>query len=185
MAKGYWIANVDVRDPDGYKAYVAILPDIFRQFGGRYTTRGGRTEVVEGKSRSRIVVIEFPNFEAAMTCYRSPEYAKAIAHAAGRGRRRSDRDRGLRRPAALISLPPPAGRGDRACISPLYPPQFRSRSHGRDAACRRRCRRADGPHAGQGDRRRPRSLALVGALEDARSPLIGWDAGDAGGPRRE
>jgi len=79
MAKGYWIANVDVRDADGYKAYVAMLPDIFRQYGGRYTTRGGRTEVVEGKSRSRIVVIEFPNFEAAMTCYRSPEYAKAIA----------------------------------------------------------------------------------------------------------
>jgi uncharacterized protein (DUF1330 family) len=79
MAKGYWIANVDVRDADGYKAYVAMLPDIFRKYGGRYTTRGGRTECVEGKSRSRIVVIEFPSFEAAMTCYRSPEYAKAIA----------------------------------------------------------------------------------------------------------
>ena len=79
MAKGYWIANVDVRDADGYKAYVAMLPDIFRRYGGRYTTRGGRTEVVEGKSRSRIVVIEFPSFEAAMTCYRSQEYAKAIA----------------------------------------------------------------------------------------------------------
>ena len=79
MAKGYWIANVDVRNPDGYKLYVAALPDIFRKYGGRYTTRGGKTEVVEGKARSRIVIIEFPSFEAAMTCYRSPEYAKAIA----------------------------------------------------------------------------------------------------------
>lgn len=79
MAKGYWIANVEVRDADGYKAYVAMLPDIFRKYGGRYATRGGRTEVVEGKSRSRIVLIEFPSFDAAMTCYRSPEYAKAIA----------------------------------------------------------------------------------------------------------
>jgi uncharacterized protein (DUF1330 family) len=79
MAKGYWIANVDVRDAEGYKTYVAALPDIFRKYDGRYTTRGGRTEVVEGKSRSRIVVIEFPSFEAAMTCYRSPEYAKATA----------------------------------------------------------------------------------------------------------
>lgn len=79
MAKGYWIANVDVRNPDGYKLYVATLPDIFRKYGGRYTTRGGRTECVEGKSRSRIVIIEFPSFEAAMTCYRSPEYAKSIA----------------------------------------------------------------------------------------------------------
>ncbi len=79
MAKGYWIANVDVRNPEGYKLYVAALPDIFRKYGGRYTTRGGKTEVVEGKARSRIVIIEFPSFEAAMTCYRSPEYAKAIA----------------------------------------------------------------------------------------------------------
>jgi uncharacterized protein (DUF1330 family) len=79
MAKGYWIANVDVRNQDGYKMYVAMLPDIFRKHGGRYTTRGGKTEVVEGKARSRIVIIEFPSYEAAMTCYRSPEYAKAIA----------------------------------------------------------------------------------------------------------
>ncbi len=79
MAKGYWIANVDVRNPDGYKQYVAALPDIFRKFGARYTTRGGKTEVVEGKSRSRIVIIEFPSFEAALACYRSPEYAKATA----------------------------------------------------------------------------------------------------------
>ena len=183
MAKGYWIANVDVRDADGYKAYVAMLPDIFRKYGGRYTTRGGRTEVVEGKSRSRIVVIEFPSFEAAMACYRSPEYAKAIAHAPSRGRRRPDRDRGLRRPAALISLPA-RGRGDRACIAPLYPPQFRSRSHGRHAACRRRCRRAHGPHAGQGDRRQQGSCARG---RGGRRALAADRPGcrRAGGPRRE
>jgi uncharacterized protein (DUF1330 family) len=79
MAKGYWIANVDVHNADGYKQYVAALPDILRKFGGLYVTRGGRTEVVEGKNRSRIVVLEFPSYEAAMACYRSPEYAKAIA----------------------------------------------------------------------------------------------------------
>ena len=45
----------------------------------RYATRGGKTEVVEGKSRSRVVIIEFPSYEAALACYRSPEYAKAIA----------------------------------------------------------------------------------------------------------
>jgi uncharacterized protein (DUF1330 family) len=42
MAKGYWIANVDVRNADGYKKYVATLPDILRKFGGRYVTRGGK-----------------------------------------------------------------------------------------------------------------------------------------------
>jgi uncharacterized protein (DUF1330 family) len=55
------------------------LPDVLRKFGGRYVTRGGQTEVVEGKSRSRIVVLEFPTYEAALNCYRSPEYARLIA----------------------------------------------------------------------------------------------------------
>ena len=79
MAKGYWIANVEVRDADGYKRYAGMLPDIFRKYGGRYAMRGGKMEVVEGKSRSRVVVIEFDSYDAAMTCYRSSEYAKAIA----------------------------------------------------------------------------------------------------------
>lgn len=79
MAKGFWIANIDVRNADGYKEYVALLPDIMRKYGGRYATRGGKSEVVEGKGRSRIVIIEFPSYEAAMSCYRSPEYAKAAA----------------------------------------------------------------------------------------------------------
>jgi uncharacterized protein (DUF1330 family) len=79
MAKGYWIAQVEVKNPDGYKGYVAALPEIFRKFGARYLTRGGKTEVVEGKSKSRTVIIEFPSYEAALACYRSPEYAKALA----------------------------------------------------------------------------------------------------------
>ena len=79
MAKGYWIAQVEVSNPDGYKQYVAMLPDVLRKFGGRYVTRGGKTEIVEGKSRSRVVVLEFPSYEAALECYRSPEYATAKA----------------------------------------------------------------------------------------------------------
>jgi uncharacterized protein (DUF1330 family) len=78
MAKGYWIAQVDVKN-DGYKQYTAMLQDIFRNHNGRYVVRGGTMEAVEGQSRSRIVVIEFPSYQAALDCYRSPEYAKAIA----------------------------------------------------------------------------------------------------------
>ena len=61
---------------DGYKEYVAALP---AQIWWPLRHAGGKTEVVEGKNRSRVVVLEFPSYESAMTCYRSPEYAKAIA----------------------------------------------------------------------------------------------------------
>jgi len=79
MAKGYWVALVDVSDPEGYKAYIAENATAFLKFGGRFLARGGKSETPEGKTRSRIVVIEFPNHAAASECYRSQEYAKAMA----------------------------------------------------------------------------------------------------------
>lgn len=78
MAKGYWIANVDVTDPDGYKAYVAANAEPFRKYGGKFLIRGGPSETVEGRFRSRMVVIEFNDFATALECYRSPEYQKAF-----------------------------------------------------------------------------------------------------------
>jgi len=78
MAKGYWIAHVDVHDEDGYKAYAANNPAIFKKFGGRYVVRGGKFTGLEGASRSRNVVIEFKDYETALACYRSPEYQANI-----------------------------------------------------------------------------------------------------------
>jgi uncharacterized protein (DUF1330 family) len=78
MAKGYWIARVDVSNEEGYKPYAAANPAIFRKFGGRFIVRGGPFEAPEGTSRSRNVVIEFPDYESALACYRSPEYQANI-----------------------------------------------------------------------------------------------------------
>ena len=78
MAKGYWVAQVDVRDLEPYKNYVAALQDVLRKFGGRYIARAGEAKVVEGKARSRVIVIAFSSYQAALDCYRSSEYAKAI-----------------------------------------------------------------------------------------------------------
>ncbi len=87
MAKGYVIAHVDVNDAEGYKPYMAANPAIIAKFGGRFIVRGGRCEAVEGKHRSRHVVIEFPDYEAALAFYRSPEYQenmkRRLAHATG------------------------------------------------------------------------------------------------------
>jgi uncharacterized protein (DUF1330 family) len=86
MAKGYWIPHIDVRDPEGYKAYMAATPEAHRKYGGRALVRGGTWEPVEGSSRSRHVVREFPDYLTALACYRSPEYQRAkplrLSHAA-------------------------------------------------------------------------------------------------------
>jgi uncharacterized protein (DUF1330 family) len=46
--------------------------------------RGFRSEVVEGRGHSRTVVIEFKDFETALACDHSPEYAKAKEFRQGR-----------------------------------------------------------------------------------------------------
>jgi uncharacterized protein (DUF1330 family) len=78
MAKGYWIARVDVSNEDGYKPYVAANAAIFRRHGGRFLVRGGKFECPEGSSRTRNIVIEFPDYATALACYRSPEYQHNI-----------------------------------------------------------------------------------------------------------
>ena len=84
MAKGYWVVRGDVTDPEGYKEYVALNAVAFRKYGARFLVRGGKAETMEGSARSRNVVIEFKDYETAMACYRSPEYAAAMARRAGR-----------------------------------------------------------------------------------------------------
>jgi uncharacterized protein (DUF1330 family) len=78
MPKGYWIGRVDVKSDEGYKPYAAANAAIFKKFGGRYVIRAGKFECVEGSARTRNVVIEFPDFAAALACYRSPEYQANI-----------------------------------------------------------------------------------------------------------
>jgi uncharacterized protein (DUF1330 family) len=89
MAKGYWIARVDVHDPEAYKGYVAANAVAFAKYGARFLVRGGQSEAPEGTPRSRNVVIEFKDYDTAVACYHSAEYAAAKA---------------LREPAAVADL---------------------------------------------------------------------------------
>ena len=49
--------------------------------------RNGRFTDAEGQSRSRNVVVEFPDYETALACYRSTEYQQNMkvrqAHSTG------------------------------------------------------------------------------------------------------
>lgn len=79
MAKGYWVARVDVTDAERYKDYVAANAVAFAKYGARFLVRGGRFENPEGGARQRNVVIEFPSYQAALECWNSPEYRHALA----------------------------------------------------------------------------------------------------------
>jgi uncharacterized protein (DUF1330 family) len=87
MPKGYWIVHVDIRDVAAYARYQAANALAFGKYGARFLARGGEHEVVEGKSRTRHVILEFPSYQAALDCYRSLEYqaAKALRDGAGEG----------------------------------------------------------------------------------------------------
>ena len=77
MPKGYWIGRIDVTDPDAYRKYVAADAVAFAKYGARFLVRGGKADAVEGASRERNVVIEFPSYDQAVACWRSPEYIRA------------------------------------------------------------------------------------------------------------
>ena len=79
-AKGYWIGRVTVNEQASYDEYRKLNAVPFAKFGGRFVVRGGRSEPIFGTSRPHNVVLEFPSYEAALACFRSPEYQAASQH---------------------------------------------------------------------------------------------------------
>ncbi|WP_298932663.1 DUF1330 domain-containing protein [uncultured Ruegeria sp.] len=79
MAKGYWVAHVDVHDMETYKNYIAANGAAFAKYGAKFLVRGGERVEPEGQARSRTVVIEFPSYADAQACYESDAYQKAKA----------------------------------------------------------------------------------------------------------
>lgn len=73
----YVIAQVNVTDPVQYKEYTDRTPAVIAKFGGRFIARGGQTVTIEGPEEvRRVVLLEFPTLEQAVTCFRSAEYAE-------------------------------------------------------------------------------------------------------------
>jgi uncharacterized protein (DUF1330 family) len=78
-----------VTDPVAYDDYRPLAAASVARFGGRFIVRGGRVDLLEGEPQpERIVVIEFPDADAARRWYQSDEYQTAlkIRQAASRGR---------------------------------------------------------------------------------------------------
>jgi uncharacterized protein (DUF1330 family) len=78
---GYLLANVkNIHDPERYKEYSAQTPALTASHGGRYLVRGGEVDPVEMSGPvGRVVVIEFPTFDAAKAYYHGDEYRRLSA----------------------------------------------------------------------------------------------------------
>ena len=82
----YWVAQVNITDPESYRTYSERVPAVLDKYGARFIARGGRHETLEGDAaKTRVVVVEFESFERALECYRSPEYQEAKRFRDGAG----------------------------------------------------------------------------------------------------
>lgn len=77
----YVVANINVHDPEGYKAYSASVSKTVADHGGWYVGRAGAAgdaEIVEGSFQpGRFVILAFESREAAHAWYDSDEYQAA------------------------------------------------------------------------------------------------------------
>jgi uncharacterized protein (DUF1330 family) len=74
VAKGYWVVALDVEDVERYKAYQEFVRHFLAANDGKFIIRGGEKAVVEGKVRSRVVLVEFPSYADATRVYHSQAY---------------------------------------------------------------------------------------------------------------
>lgn len=84
----YLLVQGTITDMEGFKAYNAALPPIYKAFGGHYltVTPAPRVEVAEGAPENRsILIARFPSKEAAWGFWKSAEYEAAKKLRAGKG----------------------------------------------------------------------------------------------------
>ena len=76
----YVVVDIEVTDPIAYEGYKKAAAESIASMGGRYLTRGGKTEVLEGTwTPKRFVIIEFPSMKQLKEWYASPGYAPLLA----------------------------------------------------------------------------------------------------------
>lgn len=77
MLKGYWIIfGADVVDSDAQQAYSRLWASISEQYNARIKVLEPGA-LVESHSSTRVLTVEFPNYEQAKACYHDPAYAEA------------------------------------------------------------------------------------------------------------
>jgi uncharacterized protein (DUF1330 family) len=74
----YIVVETDIHDHEQYNLYKQVAPAAVAAGGGRFIARDGELAVREGDWQpKRLVLLEFPDLEAAKRFYDSPEYTEA------------------------------------------------------------------------------------------------------------
>jgi uncharacterized protein (DUF1330 family) len=72
--RAYLVLDFTVNDLEGFRPYIAAIPDFIAKHEGRYIVRGVVPTVMEGDSSpERMVVIEFPARENAEAFLADPD----------------------------------------------------------------------------------------------------------------
>ena len=77
MKKGDLIANIRVRDKEGFEKFKEMSGPVIAEYGGKVLVRNPNPEVREGGDSGIAIVIEFDSIEGARQFYESDGYAKA------------------------------------------------------------------------------------------------------------
>ena len=78
----YFIADLDIHDTAGFRAYVSAVGPVLEQFGARYLVAGPKgddVEALEGTwTPKKITLIEFPSRDRALEFFGSPAFRQVV-----------------------------------------------------------------------------------------------------------
>jgi uncharacterized protein (DUF1330 family) len=74
----YYIGQHEIDGESAFAAYLKETIPFIEKHGGRYLTKAGSHEMLEGKRPSRVVIVEFPTKQAIKDWYNDPGYQPLI-----------------------------------------------------------------------------------------------------------
>ena len=76
--KAYWVCIYEkIDNAEKLKEYATKARPAVEKFSGKFLVRGGKNRTNDGIKSPRIVMVESPDYNAAINCYDSKEYQNA------------------------------------------------------------------------------------------------------------
>jgi len=80
QAPAYYIGEHEITDEAAFADYLTQVIPMIERHGGRYLTKPGSHEILEGHWRpNRVVIVAFPDMASLRAWYYAPDYQPLIA----------------------------------------------------------------------------------------------------------